>query len=843
MSDDIYVFVEEDEPVEVIEMVERGLPGPPGEVTNAAVVAAIAEDPPAIREALDLDEVDNTADADKPISTAVAAALAGKQPVGDYATLVAGKVPASQLPSYVDDVIEVANAAALPVTGESGKLYVTIDNGKIFRWSGSNYVEIVSSPGSTDAVPEGANNLYHTPSRAAAAAPVQSVAGRTGEVVIGIADVPGLGAELDGKQPTGDYIEEGDSRLSDARTPTAHLHTAAQITDFAEAVAAAAPERSAVEVIADIDAEIGEEWKVGADTIVLAAADPLPTMLRDTYDQTVTVQGLGYDAGNPSFGDLVLLRAPDYNGHPAYTSDGSPVEHENNGSTTQSSLYVPIGVDRNILFHYISFLEYVTMETTSVYPPNAYYMASWTTIDASYGTLGFFDLPSGFVFPQVYLASTHRGQLARHGDAAPYRWFVATGFDGALAWQEFAATDSSGLIPTSKGGTGASTPAAALVNLGASAKVKTVVTEVDSFTLSSATHGDNWTRLTKPSGETTIALPSMSAGNTFDFMRVGAGTISFSGGTVENGAAIANVPVGGWLKLVSRGGASYDLVAFGSSSGGSRTDVFLASQSWTKPEGAKMFQYIVIGGGGGGGAGRRGLANTDRFGGGGGGAGAISMSLISATLLPSPITITVGAGGAGGVNSANSTNGQSGGAGGASFFGTLTAAGGTGGNGGTNAGGGGGSSTNNGCMIFATSATRAGGGSGNTWSTVTTPAGGLNNPTGGGGGSGFNTANATTNGGNGGPLGQTQTGFILGGTGGSGTGGANGGSGQAGYSWCGTGGGGGRPNTTSGAGYTGGDGGPYGGGGGGGSGALDGAGGSTAGGNGSAGVVVVTTYF
>ena len=57
----------------------------------------------------------------------------------------AGKVPSSQLPSYVDDVVEVANFAALPVTGESGKIYITLDNNLTFRWSGSAYVEISAS--------------------------------------------------------------------------------------------------------------------------------------------------------------------------------------------------------------------------------------------------------------------------------------------------------------------------------------------------------------------------------------------------------------------------------------------------------------------------------------------------------------------------------------------------------------------------------------------------------------------------------------------------------------------------------------------------------------------------
>lgn len=130
-----------------------------------------------------------------PISevTGLQTALDAKQAAGSYATLDgSGKVPAAQLPSYVDDVLEVANLAALPATGETGKIYVTIDSGKTYRWSGSAYVEISASPGSTDAVPEGATNLYHTTGRAAAAAPVQSVAGKTGTVTLAKADV-GLG--------------------------------------------------------------------------------------------------------------------------------------------------------------------------------------------------------------------------------------------------------------------------------------------------------------------------------------------------------------------------------------------------------------------------------------------------------------------------------------------------------------------------------------------------------------------------------------------------------------------------------------------------------------------------
>lgn len=39
-------------------------------------------------------------------------------------------------------IIEVADYASLPVTGEEGVLYVTIDNNRSYRWSGSTYVEV-----------------------------------------------------------------------------------------------------------------------------------------------------------------------------------------------------------------------------------------------------------------------------------------------------------------------------------------------------------------------------------------------------------------------------------------------------------------------------------------------------------------------------------------------------------------------------------------------------------------------------------------------------------------------------------------------------------------------------
>lgn len=132
-----------------------------------------------------LGNVDNTSDANKPVSTAQQTALdkkvnntitvnghalsanvtVTKGDVGlgnvtndaqvkrsemgvasGVATLgTDGKVPSSQLPSYVDDVLEFANKAGFPTTGETGKIYVAKDTNLTYRWSGTAYVEISAS--------------------------------------------------------------------------------------------------------------------------------------------------------------------------------------------------------------------------------------------------------------------------------------------------------------------------------------------------------------------------------------------------------------------------------------------------------------------------------------------------------------------------------------------------------------------------------------------------------------------------------------------------------------------------------------------------------------------------
>nr|DAY12764.1 MAG TPA: Peptidase [Crassvirales sp.] len=56
-----------------------------------------------------------------------------------------GLISSMYLPSYVDDVLEYSTFSALPATGKSGKIYVTLDTNLTYRWSGTSYVEISKS--------------------------------------------------------------------------------------------------------------------------------------------------------------------------------------------------------------------------------------------------------------------------------------------------------------------------------------------------------------------------------------------------------------------------------------------------------------------------------------------------------------------------------------------------------------------------------------------------------------------------------------------------------------------------------------------------------------------------
>lgn len=91
-------------------------------------------------------EIEDRKVGDTTITNSLNAFISTKGQPGGLAELDStGKVPAAQLPSYVDDVLEYSTKAQFPQTGETGKIYVAKDTNLTYRWTGTQYLEISQS--------------------------------------------------------------------------------------------------------------------------------------------------------------------------------------------------------------------------------------------------------------------------------------------------------------------------------------------------------------------------------------------------------------------------------------------------------------------------------------------------------------------------------------------------------------------------------------------------------------------------------------------------------------------------------------------------------------------------
>lgn len=91
-------------------------------------------------------EIEDRKAGDTTITNSLDAFISTKgQPSGLAELDSTGKVPAAQLPSYVDDVLEFSTKAQFPQTGETGKIYVAKDTNLTYRWTGTQYLEISQS--------------------------------------------------------------------------------------------------------------------------------------------------------------------------------------------------------------------------------------------------------------------------------------------------------------------------------------------------------------------------------------------------------------------------------------------------------------------------------------------------------------------------------------------------------------------------------------------------------------------------------------------------------------------------------------------------------------------------
>ena len=129
-----------------------------------------------------------------------------------------GKVPSSQLPSFVDDVQEYPTRGDFPETGQDGTIYVAEDTNLTYRWSGSAYVEISPSL----ALGETASTAYrgdrgktaYDHSQTKNANPHQTTYDQVGAAPASHPNVVGNASTLGHVKPTTEFTVGADGALS-----------------------------------------------------------------------------------------------------------------------------------------------------------------------------------------------------------------------------------------------------------------------------------------------------------------------------------------------------------------------------------------------------------------------------------------------------------------------------------------------------------------------------------------------------------------------------------------------------------------------------------------------------
>jgi len=751
--------------------------------------------------------VTNSADPDKPVSIAQQAALdlkqslSGKNAANGYAGVDGtGKVFSSLLPSYVDDVLEFTNLAAFPGTGETGKIYVALDTDRTYRWSGSVYVQLVSSPGSSDAVPEGSSNLYFTDSRARAAA----VADVINDGVVNVA--PSQNSVFDAlaaKQTAIDGKQALDSDL------TALAGLTATADSLIQSVAGAWAARTPTQV---------------KSTLALARGDVQLGSVDNTSDAgkpISTSQQAALDAKQPLDSDLTAFAAL------APPNDSLP-QRKAGAWTGRTPAQVKIDLA----------LSYADLSGTV--PQSAIPAIAITEY-------------LGAVASQVAMLALigERGDWCTRTDLGTDWQLIADSSAVLASWREM--TYPASPVQSVSGRTGAVTLAKGDVQLGSVDNVSAAAlrdrtshtgeqgistvtglqTAIDGKAGRLTPTGTKTTAYTPVDGDLvvcdatsaafTVTLPTAVPGmiiavrkgdsslNLVTIARAGTDTI---GGVNPVTSVTLDTPhqvlvlvgvSGGWVP--SSGLARRTLPDI---------QAFIISGTWIKPAGARVVTSVGIGAGGPGASGPLRGSGVATSGGGGGAGGACSPGYFQAADLPATVAVTVGAGGIGGpAQTVADGNGIAGTAAGATRFGAYSAANGGGsgvaGGTGTAAGGLGGAGVRGGRDGGA--GVVGGPGAGAFTSNILSGAGG-------GGGGGNNATPVAFPGGAGGIAHQTTSGSAVGGTvpGGAGASGV----GVAGNLPIGGAGGGGGGANLTGNGGAGGNGGNYGGGGGGGAAALNG---------------------
>jgi len=206
-----------------------------------------------------LGNVDNTSDANKPISTATQTALDGKASTGYVDNAVAGIV--NSAPAVLNTLGELAVALgndpnfATTIAGQIGGKANAVHTHAIADTTGLQTALDSKAPQSTtytktevDTALSGkaATSHTHTKAQVTDFAHTHPVAEVTGLGTAATKDVASSGDAT-----AGQVVQGNDSRLSDSRTPTAHSHAQAEVTGLVADLAGKAAVAHA-HVIADV---------------------------------------------------------------------------------------------------------------------------------------------------------------------------------------------------------------------------------------------------------------------------------------------------------------------------------------------------------------------------------------------------------------------------------------------------------------------------------------------------------------------------------------------------------------------------------------------------------------